>query len=308
MHLSSLVRSNCSPKRSCEIQTCTGSLAYPWTWEYTPVPKLLLPWFVSAWESQAFEGSSTLLPLSFCLSEMFCFFVLPFLSLSSDSPFFFSLSRMSRMWQKTPHDSDPLRSTWWNTQDQRHRCWGAKSVSYRRATKLLRKPVIGLEEAKLRRPSFGVMVWILFATSHPYSTDPHQGLWGKDSKILRGSGAKKKDEIEGEQRCTTLQSFLYSCNDEDIAPNAEFGSWKVRSNRLIQVALSFGLDIWLLCSFGMVSWLGVPRKKGLWGVGDSLGKGQPASNLSFFHCSEQGWTWHKTVIGTSVSWFVQLIS
>lgn len=92
------------------------------TWEYTPVPSSshlgLFCLRVSS-RRRIFHSSPEF--LSFREEVLFLFFVLPFLSQC------FFLPQGCQGCDKNSHDSDPLRSTWWNTQDQRHRCWAQKA-------------------------------------------------------------------------------------------------------------------------------------------------------------------------------------
>ena len=153
MHLSSFVRWNCSPKRSCEIQTCTGSLAYPWwphetTWQLSQAPPILLcaseTWVFQQISTllicvflhflQAVEGSSStpLFLQSFSLNLF-----LAFLSLSSGSKDVKDVTKTpmtpihSPLVVKNPGSASSML--------------GAKSVSNRTARKLLRNPSLALK-------------------------------------------------------------------------------------------------------------------------------------------------------------------
>lgn len=143
------------------------------TWEYTPVPSSsYLGLFCLRVSSlrRIFHSSSP----EFLSFRDVLFFVLPFLSLSSDSHFFLPLKDVKDVTKTpmTPTHSDPRGETPRISVIDA----GRKKRLISEGDEVIEEAVIGLEEAKLRRPSFGVMVWILFATSHPYSTDPHQGL------------------------------------------------------------------------------------------------------------------------------------
>ena len=174
------------------------------TWEYTPVPSSsyfgLFCLRVSSLR-RIFHSSSPEF-LSFQRCFVFCS---PIFATIFRLPFF-SPSQGCQGSDKNSHDSDPLRSTWWNTQDQRHRCWAQKASHIGG-----RRSYWGTRHWPWRgkvAPSFfrcnGLDPFCNITSLFHRSTSRFLRKGFKDfERVWR----KEKDEIEGEQRCTTLQSF-----------------------------------------------------------------------------------------------------
>lgn len=167
-------------------------------------PKLLLPWFVLLESLKPSKDLPLFFPWVFVFQRCFVFCSPIFVTIFRLP--FFSPSQGCQGCDKNSHDSDPLRSTWWNTQDQRHRCWAQKASHIGG-----RRSYWGTRHWPWRgkvAPSFfrcnGLDPFCNITSLFHRSTSRFVRKGFKDfERVWR----KEKDEIEGEQRCTTLQSF-----------------------------------------------------------------------------------------------------